>query len=234
MGGAPDGDADDMGGEFGGDDVGTEEPAEEGFMYESDEDKEEVEEAITHEPGVVKNSNFKTDFKGKHGEKTTVLHNGDAKLPESADFDFDLTEEDFMDLEEGLKSIDVKMGGEQGGVKFAGEETNTKSPIATRDKSDIKADSKSMVSKKSEHSGYSREAAPTSGKLPHSGDNSHESMNSTGSPRRSEVKGAGGLDKQKGHKAEEQGGVKFAGTETNVKSPIGSAGTRNETGKGKK
>lgn len=192
------------------------------------EEEEEVDEAITHDAGVV-GSKHGVDHDGKHGQQASNLHNSDAKLPEAAVFDFDLTEEDFLDLEEGLKKIDVKMGGEQGGVKFAGEETQIKSPVAQRDKSDIKAGSKDMISKRDDHSGYSLETAPSAGNLPHSGDNSHDSMDGTGSPKRSEVSKGGGLDKQSSYGDGEVGAGKFAGTETNVKSPIGSAGTRNES-----
>jgi hypothetical protein len=239
-----DGDEDDMSMDMEpemGDDMDMDvETAEESYFESKDEDaddeddKEEVDEAVSHGAGVAERSNAKTDFEGKHGNRDGIKHNDDAKLPESADFDFDLTEEDFMDLEEGLKAIDVKMGGEQGGVKFAGEETNLKSPVANRDKSDIKADPKTMVAKQDEHGTYDRESAPSNDMLPHSEDNSHESMDSTGSPKRSQVSGAGGLEAQKGHKDAEQGNTKYAGTETNVKSPIGSAGTRNETGKSAK
>lgn len=238
---------DDMGDDYEGDDDGDngenpfapeEEPAEESFAFEGkdkdsdeideeeevDEDDEEVDEAVSHEAGVAKKANYGVDPHGKGGNDS-LLHNSDAKLPESADdFDFDLTEEDFEDLEEGLKALDIKMGGEQGGNKFAGEETQLKSPVADKDKSDIPVNPQDMHSKKDEHSGYKRETAPSTGSLPHSGDNSKD----TGTAGRSEVSGAGGLDKQKGHSASEQGGKKFAGTETNVKSPIGSTGTRTE------
>lgn len=224
----------------GGEEVPDEEvPAEEGFesptMFgESEEEEvdesdetEEVDEAVSHDPGVQKD--HKTDEYGRHGNADSVKHNEDAKLPESAEFDFDLTEDDFLDLEEGLKQVNVSMGGEQGGVKYAGEETNTKSPVAQRDKSDVKADPKTMPSKQKEHGTYNLESAPTSGNLPHSGDNSHDSASQTGDPKRSEVSKGGGLEKQKGYGEGESGAGSFAGTEKNVKSPIGSAGTRNES-----
>ena len=73
-------------------------------------DEEEVDEAITHDAGMVGKPHG-VDHDGKHGQQTSNLHNSDAKLPETAEFDFDLTEEDFLDLEEGLKKVDVKMGG---------------------------------------------------------------------------------------------------------------------------
>ena len=234
----------DMGGEEGGDmemdmEMGAEEPAEESMRFEAkdeevdeskdedldeDDDSEEVDEAITHEPGVVKPGLAGADHAGKHGKGDSVLMGPDAKLPEAAEFDFDLTEEDFLDLEEGLKQVDVKMGGEQGGGKFAGEETQTKSPVAQRDKSDIKAGSKDMISTRDDHGGYSRESEPTSGKLPHSEDNSKDKASTPTS-----VGKGGGLEKQSGYGEGEIGVGKFAGTETNVKSPIGSAGTRNES-----
>ena len=212
-------------------DMDMEEPAEESMesgQFESveselDEDEEEVDEAVTHDPGVQ--SQHLTDEEGNHGNRDSIKHNSDAKLPESATYDFDLTEEDFMDLEEGLKTVDVKMGGEQGGGKYAGEETNVKSPVAQRDKSDVKADAKSMVSKRDDHNGYDLENAPSHGDLPHSGDNSRDHA-STGT---SQVAKGGGLEKQKSYGEGEVGVGKYAGQETNVKSPIGSAGTRNES-----
>jgi len=219
---------DDMGGNG---DMDYEEPADEGMRFESKDedldekdDSEEVDEAITHEPGVVKPSLAKTDHHGKHGSKDSLLSNPDARLPEGADFDFDLTEEDFLDLEEGLKQVDVKMGGEQGGGKFAGEETQTQSPVAQRDKSDVRAGSKDMISTRDDHTGYSRESEPGSGKLPHSEDNSKDKASTPTS-----VGKGGGLEKQSGYGEGEVGDGKFAGTETNVKSIIGSAGTRNES-----
>jgi len=186
------------------------------------DDEDELEEAITHDPGVQ--SGFLTDPEGKHGNKDSIKHNSDAKLPESAAFDFDLTEEDFLDLEESLKVIDVKMGGEQGGVKFAGEESNVKSPVAQKDKSDVKASPSSLLSKRDDHVGYDLEDYPLSGDLPHAGDNSRDSANDG----RKEVEKGGGVEKQKGYGTGEVGKGKFAGTESNVKSPIGSAGSRNE------
>jgi len=201
---------------------------EEDKEVDESKDKDEVDEAVTHDPGVQKD--HKTDEHGNHGSRDNIRHNDDAKLPESAEFDFDLTEEDFLDLEEGLKQVSVSMGGEQGGVKFAGEETNTKSPVADKDSSKLLGTgSKDMISKQAEHGTYKLETAPGSGDLPHSGDNSHESADQTGSPSRSEVLKGGGLDKQKGHGEGEAGAGKFAGTETNVKSPIGSQGTRNDS-----
>lgn len=200
------------------------------MQYESkeedlDEDEDELDEAITHEAGVVAKKNAKTDPHGKHSQGTSNLHNSDARLPEAATFDYDLTEEDFLDLEEGLKTIDVKMGGEQGGGKFAGEETQTVSPVADKDSSKLLGTgSKDMISKRDDHSGYNRESEPTSGKLPHAEDNSKDKA----SPLTDVAKG-GGLEKQKGYGEGEVGEGKFAGTETNVKSPIGSAGTRNES-----
>ena len=149
----------------------------------------------------------------------------DSKLPEAAEFDFDLTEEDFLDLEEGLKQVDVKMGGEQGGGKFAGEETNTKSPVADKDSSKLLGTgSKDMISKRDDHGGYKRETEPTSGSLPHSEDNSKDKASTPSS-----VGKGGGLEKQSGYGEGEVGAGKFAGQETNVKSPIGSAGTRNDS-----
>ncbi len=223
------GDMDYAGGDNG---MDYEEPAEEGMRFESKDedldekdDSEEVDEAITHEPGVVKPGLAKTDHYGNHGSKDSLLSNPDARLPEGAsEFDFDLTEEDFLDLEEGLKQVDVKMGGEQGGGKFAGEETQTKSPVAQRDKSDVRAGSKDMISTRDDHGGYSRESEPGSGKLPHSEDNSKDKASTPTS-----VGTGGGLEKQKGYGEGEVGAGKFAGTETNVKSIIGSAGTRNES-----
>lgn len=218
----------DGGDEFAADD---EVPTEEGFgLGEStdptnEEEDEDLEEAVTHDGGVADGSRAKTDPHGCHGDKDSVKHNTDARLPESAEFDFDLTEEDFLDLEEGLKQVDVKMGGEQGGVKFAGEETNTKSPVAQRDKNDIHASPKTLPSTQKQHGGYGREGAPASGKFPHSEDNSHDSIKSNNK----DVAKGGGLEKQKGVGAGEVGSGKFAPTETQVKSPIGSKGTRNES-----
>lgn len=191
--------------------------AEEGFVAEEEMDSEdELEEAVSHDGGVV-SAKHGVDPHGKHGSKESIKANTDAKLPESqlddAAFDFDLTEEDFQELEEGLKAIDVKMGGEQGGNKFAGEETQTKSPVAKRDMSDVKSGSKDMVSKKDDHAGYDREEAPSSKSLPHSGDNSKNKADEGRNKVESKVGG-------------EQGSGKFAGTEVNVKSPIGSQGTR--------
>lgn len=236
---------DEMGGEEYGDDMGAEEePAEESFdrfgggrymegkdeeVDESDNSEEEVDEAVSHGQGVM-DTKSGVDRYGKGGSGDSLLSNSDAKLPEGADFDFDLTEEDFLDLEEGLKAVNVQMGGEQGGVKFAGEETNTKSPVADKDSSKLLGTgSKDMISKQTEHGTYDLETAPTNDSLPHSGDNSHDKADSTGSPSRSQVSKGGGLDKQKGYGDGEVGAGKFAGTETNVKSPIGSQGTRNDS-----
>lgn len=230
---------DDMGGDEEGMEMPDEEPAEEGMnmgmgrpRFESkdeevdeSDDSEEVDEAITHEGGVLAKKNAKTDEHGHHGQQTSNLHNSDSKLPETATFDYDLTEEDFLDLEEGLKTIDVKMGGEQGGVKYAGEETNTKSPVADKDSSHLLGSgSKDMISTRDDHGGYTRESEPTSGSLPHAGDNSHDKASTP-----SDVAKGGGLEKQKGYGDGEVGEGKFAGTETNVKSIIGSAGTRVES-----
>jgi len=153
--------------------------------------------------------------------------NEDDKVEEevSEAFDFDLTEEDFFDLEEGLKSVNVSMGGEQGGVKFAGEETNTKSPVADKDKSDVNADPTDGVSKQDEHGSFNRESAPSNDKLPHSEENNHDKAD--GTKGRSTVAGHGGLESNSGNGGE-QGNEKFAGTENNTKSIIGSAGSRNE------
>ena len=194
--------------------------------------EESVEEAVSHSAGVQDNT-AGTDSKGegKHSRHSDIAHNPDAgkntegKLREDEDFDFDLTEEDFLDLEEGLKAVSVSMGGEQGGVKFAGEETNTKSPVADKDKSDVKASPDSLVSKQKEHGTYKREAAPSNDKLPHSGENNYD--HATGNKGYGKVEGFGGPDSNS-KEGGEQGGKKFAGTEVNVKSPIGSAGTRNE------
>ncbi|KKN44257.1 hypothetical protein LCGC14_0694620 [marine sediment metagenome] len=223
-----------------------EEPAEESFdrfgggrymegkdeeVDESDDsdDSKEVDEAVSHGQGVM-DTKSGVDRYGKGGSGDSLLSNSDAALPEGAEFDFDLTEEDFLDLEEGLKAVNVQMGGEQGGVKFAGEETNTKSPVADKDSSKLLGTgSKDMISKQTEHGTYDLETAPTNDSLPHSGDNSHDKADSTGSPSRSQVSKGGGLDKQKGYGDGEVGAGKFAGTETNVKSPIGSQGTRNDS-----
>ena len=80
-----------------------------------------------------------------------------------------------------------------------------------------------MISKQDEHGTYKRESAPSNDKLPHSNENNHDKADQT--PGRSTVGGHGGLEsnsKQGG----EQGKKKFAGTETNTKSIIGSAGSR--------
>jgi hypothetical protein len=219
----------DMGDEMGGmddmDDMGDEEMSP---MYE-----ENVDEAVSHGDGVQSaQGGAGTDSTGggTHSRNPKLAHNGDVgkgdgKIKEGEDFDFDLTEEDFLDLEEGLKAVSVTMGGEQGGVTYAGEETNTVSPVAQKDKSDVHADAKTGASKQSEHNTYKREAAPTNDKLPHSNENNHDKAE--GTPGRSSVAGAGGLDSNSGQGGE-QGKKKFAGTEVNVKSPIGSAGTRNE------
>ena len=228
-----------------GDEEYPEEPAEESFGNEvggrfmgegkdeeevdESEDKDDVDEAVSHGQGVM-DVKSGVDHYGKGGSGDSLLSNSDAKLPEGADFDFDLTEEDFLDLEEGLKAVNVQMGGEQGGVKFAGEETNTKSPVADKDSSKLLGTgSKDMISKQTEHGTYDLETAPTNESLPHSGDNSHDKADQTGSPSRSQISKGGGLDKQKGYGKGEVGSGKFAGTETNVKSPIGSQGTRNDS-----
>ena len=191
---------------------------------DDEDDDEAVEEAVTHDPGVVKDGTDGADADGKTGGGTdAVKHNSDAKLPEN--FDYDLTEEDFLDLEEGLKSVSVSMGGEQGGVKYAGEETQTVSPVAQKDKSDVKADSTSLVSKQKEHGDFKREGAPSNDKLPHSNENNHDKAE--GTPGRSSVAGHGGLESNSGQGGE-QGKKKFAGTETNTKSIIGSTGSRTE------
>lgn len=233
-----------VGDEMGGDEY-PEEPAEESFGNEFDgrymgegkdeeevdesEDKDDVDEAVSHGQGVM-DVKSGVDRYGKGGSGDSLLSNSDAKLPEGAEFDFDLTEEDFLDLEEGLKAVNVQMGGEQGGVKFAGEETNTKSPVADKDSSKLLGTgSKDMISKQTEHGTYDLETAPTNDSLPHSGDNSRDKADQTGSPSRSQVSKGGGLDKQKGYGKGEVGAGKFAGTETNVKSPIGSQGTRNDS-----
>lgn len=214
-------------------DMEDEDDMEESLTFESEdehEEDEELDEAVSHDAGVAAHAHAKTDAHGKHGKGESIKHNDDAKLPESAEFDFDLTEEDFEDLEEGLKTIDVKMGGEQGAGKFAGEETHTKSPVAQRDKSDVRADARSMSSKKAEHAGYDLEAktdgayGESQKMTPHAGDNSHDKAKTPTS-----VAKGGGLEKQKGYGEGESGAGKFAGTETNTKSPIGSAGTRNES-----
>jgi len=161
-----------------------EEPADESFggrymegkdeeVDESD-DKDDVDEAVSHGQGVM-DTKSGVDRYGKGGSGDSLLSNSDAALPEGAEFDFDLTEEDFLDLEEGLKAVNVQMGGEQGGVKFAGEETNTKSPVADKDSSKLLGTgSKDMISKQTEHGTYDLETAPTNESLPHSGDNSHD------------------------------------------------------------
>lgn len=214
-------------------DMDMEDDMEESLAFESeehDEDEDELDEAVSHDAGVAAHGHAKTDAHGKHSKGESIKHNDDAKLPESAEFDFDLTEEDFEDLEEGLKTIDVKMGGEQGAGKFAGEETHTKSPVAQRDKSDVRADARSMTSKKAEHAGYDLQAktdgayGESQKMTPHAGDNSHDKA-----PALKDVAKGGGLEKQKGYGEGESGAGKFAGTETNTKSPIGSAGTRNES-----
>lgn len=228
-----------MGGEFDaemGAEMGDEEMGEDRFssnvnpFAESDDsDEESVEEAVSHGDGVQSTSGTDAKGEGKHGSNSKIAHNsdvgkGDGKIHES-EFEYDLTEEDFLDLEEGLKSVDVKMGGEQGHGKFAGEETNTKSPVATKDMSDIATDAKTGPSKQKEHGTYKLEAAPSNDSLPHSGENNHDKAE--GTPGRSSVAGHGGPESTSGQGGE-QGKKKFAGTETNVKSPIGSAGTRNE------
>jgi len=227
---------DDLGAELGAvDDVATgdEFAAESNPFAEGEENKEEaVEEAVSHGDGVQSTAGTDANGGGTHGKNASIAHNSDvgnkddSKLSETAEFDFDLTEDDFLDLEEGLKSVSVSMGGEQGGVKYAGEETNTKSTVADKDKSDVKADPKTMISKQDEHGTYKRESAPSNDKLPHSGENNHDKAE--GTPGRSSVSGHGGLESNSGNDGGEQGGKKFAGKETNTKSIIGSAGSRNE------
>ncbi len=76
------------------------------------------------------------------------------------DFDiFDSLDESAL---EDLETVDVKMGGEQGGGKFAGNETQTDSPIPQKEPAKrYREDSDSrLTSKQDQHDGFEREKAP--------------------------------------------------------------------------
>ena len=72
--------------------------------------------------------------------------------------DFDLTEEDLLGLEEGWTEVKVTMDGGELDGKFAGGEKNTKTPVATKTETAVKAGD--LVSKQDAHKGYTKEQAP--------------------------------------------------------------------------
>ena len=146
---------------------------------------------------------------------------GKAMSTESADLDeewdiFDSLDESVLD---DLETVNVKMGGEQGGGKYAGNETNTDSPIPQKEPAQRFRNDKTsrLASEQDEHGTYDRESAPK-----------HENV-----PKYSNVrdKGSSKLD----HK--EKAGDKSAHLNSDdgygapqTTSPIGSKGTAGNKG----
>ena len=180
-----DGDAEDFGGAMGGDDTGGDDDGGEavdadGSPFGGDEGGEEHEETVTVELNDLddikaqmaalqakfdalvageepagEEGDMGVDAAGFPGEDT----DGADEVAESGEFDFDLTEEDLLGLEEGLREVKVTMdGAEQGGGKFAGSETKTVTPIAAHTSGPLNP--KKIGSEQDAHKGFEREKAP--------------------------------------------------------------------------
>lgn len=98
---------------------------------------------------------FGGDEEGFHGPAEEVGFGDEEGMEEG----FDLTEEDLLGLEESWSEVSVKMDGGELDGKFATPEKSVKTPIADKTEDSVKA--ADMVSKKDNHKGYEREAAPS-------------------------------------------------------------------------
>lgn len=95
---------------------------------------------------------------------------GKAMSTESVDLDeewdiFDSLDESVLD---DLETVNVKMGGEQGGGKYAGNETHTDSPIPQKEPAQrFRNDKNSRLSSEQDtHQGFEREGAPKHENVP--------------------------------------------------------------------
>jgi hypothetical protein len=95
---------------------------------------------------------------------------GKAMSTESVDLDeewdiFDSLDESVLD---DLETVNVKMGGEQGGGKYAGNETHTDSPIPQKEPANrFRNDKNSRLSSEQDtHQGFDREDAPKHENVP--------------------------------------------------------------------
>lgn len=144
---------------------------------------------------------------------------GKAMSTESVNLDdiFDELDESVLDE---LESVNVKMGGEQGGGKYAGTEYNPNSNLTQRKVGDRQAGERRLTSVQSEHGGFDKEDNPTVKDIKHGARKGNVRKRSTDGLEHKEKAG----DKSAMLNSDDGFG------KPQVVSPIGSKGTRGNDG----